>query len=311
MTEAASVLVTTHNRPDMLERCLRSVAAQTFSNFECVVVNDHPATRHEVDAVLARLGDRRFRVLHNDTNRGPAASRNRAVAVAVSPIIALLDDDDWWRPTFLEVHLRAHDVHPEAAIVYGGYERDATSLGLPSTPIRAMPPPAALFRAMLAGQFTFASTSILSIRKDAAVAAGGYDEGLHGFEDWDFACRLVQVGPAIALPEPLTVYTEHAGYRVSASIDEEFARIASKWSEYPEVRSFINRRRAEIEFNRSRSAVVANDRRSGWRHFARFVARARHTPSWPRSIALLLAHNLLGTRGYARLLAFLRNRFSP
>jgi glycosyltransferase involved in cell wall biosynthesis len=303
MTRAASVLITTFARLGMLERCLRSVVSQTIDDFECIVVNDHPPTSAQVDELVASLSDQRFTVLNNESNRGPAASRNRAVEAATSPILALLDDDDWWHPRFLDAHLRAHREHPEAALVYGGYERDASSLGLGTREVPASAPPADLFEAMLSGSFTFASTSILTVRRDALLAAGGYDDALRGFEDWDLACRLVRAGAAVALPEALTVYTEHAGYRVSADVDEEFARVAAKWSQFPQVHQFLDRRGAELEFNRSRAAAIAKQRARGWRHFGRFLRQARHYPEWPRAVALLVALNVFGPKLYARLAA--------
>ncbi|MGI8516069.1 MAG: glycosyltransferase family 2 protein [Acidimicrobiia bacterium] len=301
MTSPVSVVVTTYNRVEMLERCLRSVAAQNHSDFECIVVNDHPPTGPGVEAVVNHLADPRFLLYHNETNRGPAASRNRAIAVARFAILALLDDDDWWKPEFLATHVAAHETHPNAVLVYCGYLRDASLLGLGNKEKPATHPPSDLLSAMLSGRFTLASTSILSVKRDAVLKIGGYDETLKGLEDWDMICRLLESGPAVAVPQALAIYTEHPGFRVSKNRAEDFASIRRKWARFPQVEQFVRRQQAEMEFNSSRAAVFAEQRLAGWRHFARFVRKARYVPGALRELSVLLLLNALGPRAYSRL----------
>jgi glycosyltransferase involved in cell wall biosynthesis len=92
---AVSVLVATRDRARLLERCLRSVAAQTLRDHEVIVVDD--ASTDGTPALLARLASPRLRWLRRASPQGAAAARNAALRLARAPLVAFLDDDDEWR----------------------------------------------------------------------------------------------------------------------------------------------------------------------------------------------------------------------
>jgi succinoglycan biosynthesis protein ExoO len=97
-----SVIIPAYNVAGYLERTLDSALTQTISVFEVIVVDDASSdTTFEVASSVAAR-DARVRVLRNESNRGPAASRNRAMHAARGEWIALLDGDDAWRPERLE-----------------------------------------------------------------------------------------------------------------------------------------------------------------------------------------------------------------
>lgn len=99
-TPLVSVIVPTYNRPALLERALRSVFSQTFSNFEVIIVNDAGA---DVEPLLRRLpSDHDLRYLAHPANRGPAAARNTGIRAARGDYIAYLDDDDIYYPEHLQ-----------------------------------------------------------------------------------------------------------------------------------------------------------------------------------------------------------------
>lgn len=83
-----SVIVPTHNRPELLAAALASVEAQGFTDWECIVVDDGST----VPAVVPT--DERFRLIRHDTAVGPAAARNSGIAAARGEVITFLDDDD-------------------------------------------------------------------------------------------------------------------------------------------------------------------------------------------------------------------------
>ena len=91
-----SVIIPTLRRPAMLERAVRSVLAQTFRDFEIIVVIDGPDTQTDPDAV--ELLDPGIRVLSLASNVGLAEARNVGIRHANGRYIALLDDDDEWLP---------------------------------------------------------------------------------------------------------------------------------------------------------------------------------------------------------------------
>jgi glycosyltransferase involved in cell wall biosynthesis len=109
-----SVVIPTHNRSPILQRCLEALAAQTLppAAFEAIVCDDGSAddTRAAVEALAGRL-PYRLRYLGQPA-RGANAARNRGCAVAVGRLLLFLNDDTIATPRLLEEHQRSHHAHP-------------------------------------------------------------------------------------------------------------------------------------------------------------------------------------------------------
>jgi glycosyltransferase involved in cell wall biosynthesis len=97
-----SVIVPTFGRPAFLADALESVLAQTFDDFECIVVDDASPESMSVPS------DPRVRVVTRETNGGPPAARNTGIAAARGRYVAFLDDDDVWLPHRLADAAAAH-----------------------------------------------------------------------------------------------------------------------------------------------------------------------------------------------------------
>src|ERR1700738_1594603 len=109
-----SVIIPIYNGGATIERALKSVFEQTFTDFEIVVVDD--GSTDDTPSVLARFGDR-IRVIRQP-NRGLPGARNAGVAVSRGELLALIDHDDRWLPQKLELTVRALLDNPGAALVY-------------------------------------------------------------------------------------------------------------------------------------------------------------------------------------------------
>lgn len=110
-----SIIVPTYNRATTVENTLASCFAQSYENFEVVVVDDG-STDNTVD-VLRRIQDPRLVVVTQE-NAGPAAARNHGMRTARGDYIAFLDSDDVWYPDFLQQAEDAYSVNPEQ-LLYG------------------------------------------------------------------------------------------------------------------------------------------------------------------------------------------------
>ena len=107
---AISVVVTCYNCRDYIADAIRSVAQQTYRDFECVVVDD-ASTDDSADVVrrtVEELADPRFSQLRLEKNVGQTGATRRGLAATRAPFVCFVDSDDLWHPTFLERHLAAH-----------------------------------------------------------------------------------------------------------------------------------------------------------------------------------------------------------
>src|SRR3982751_5869561 len=100
---AFSVIVPAFNAARTVERCLRSILDQSFSDFELIVVDD--ASSDDTVAIISKFRDPRLKLLRTERNAGPGSSRNRALASAKGRHIIFVDADDWIEPGFFaEAH---------------------------------------------------------------------------------------------------------------------------------------------------------------------------------------------------------------
>jgi glycosyltransferase involved in cell wall biosynthesis len=115
-----TAVVPLYNKELYIERCLRSIQAQSFADFEVVVVDDGSTDRSAEVASRAIEGDARFRVI-SQPNGGEGAARNRGIREAQTALVAFLDGDDEWEPGFLEAITDLAREFPEAGILATGF----------------------------------------------------------------------------------------------------------------------------------------------------------------------------------------------
>lgn len=113
MNDLVSIIMPSYNTGKFIRATIESVLAQTYSNWELILVDDC-STDDTDDIVKAYLSDQRIRYIKNETNSGAAVSRNRALREAKGKWIAFLDSDDLWESTKLEkqiAFMENHDYH--------------------------------------------------------------------------------------------------------------------------------------------------------------------------------------------------------
>lgn len=230
-----SVVLPTYGRPDMLRRALDSVVAQTFADWELLIVDDNGAgseTQRETEEVVRPLLDdpRIVYVLHQ-WNRGGGAARNTGIHRARGPFVAFLDDDDAWYPRKLELQVaRIEAGGPEVALVHGGFRRvmaDGT------TDVRLPVPGMDTFAELLKDN-TIGTTSVALCRREALLAIDGFDETLRSRQDVDLYLRLVRERRFDSVAEPLLDKHHHAGDAIGknyANVVDAYGRCYVKYRE--------------------------------------------------------------------------------
>lgn len=101
MGELVSIIMPSYNTGRFISETIESVLAQSYSNWELIIVDDCSKDNTD-DVVTQYLVDARIRYIKNETNSGAAVSRNRALREAKGKWIAFLDSDDLWEPDKLE-----------------------------------------------------------------------------------------------------------------------------------------------------------------------------------------------------------------
>ena len=189
-TPLVSVIVPAYNTASYIAETLASILAQSFTDYEIIVVNDGSPDTPALEAAIAPFRDHIHYIVQQ--NRGLSGARNTGIAAARGELVALLDSDDVWEPDYLQCQLdvltsrRLAVVYPNA--VNFGDPRRAGRLFMDVHPS--------------AGPVTFESlvtqqcnvmVSVLA-RRDVLVAAGLFDESLRSSEDFDMWLRVVTGG---------------------------------------------------------------------------------------------------------------------
>lgn len=104
MNDLVSIVMPSYNTADYIAESIKSVQAQTYSNWELIIVDDC-STDDSMDVIKA-FKEPRIRLLQNEKNSGAAISRNYALREAKGKWIAFLDSDDIWLPDKLEKQIR-------------------------------------------------------------------------------------------------------------------------------------------------------------------------------------------------------------
>ena len=110
------------NRPELLLTAVKSVLAQTFRNWELIIVDDG-STDDIAGALRPLLADPRIRLVRQQ-NRGECVARNNGVRLARGEIVAYLDSDNFWYPHFLAAAVEVFRADPDLDIAYGAIAYD-------------------------------------------------------------------------------------------------------------------------------------------------------------------------------------------
>lgn len=219
-----SVLMTTYNGAGVIAQSIESILAQTFRDFELVVVDD--ASTDDSGHILSRISDSRLRVIRAERNLGIVGARNLAFAAARGEYIAAHDHDDISLPQRFAKQVACLDARKDIVLV--GTEifvADGDKLLLPDHDRLGLPP-LMRWNCLVDNPLTYSS---IMVRAAAIRRVGQFvrEEFIYA-DDFDLYHRLLRVGEIVRLEEPLVIYRLHANNTsrmVSKTLNSNAAKV--------------------------------------------------------------------------------------
>jgi len=251
-----SIVIPTYNRRLLLKETLDSVMAQSYTDFEVLVIDDgsDDGTREMVTGI----SDPRIRYDGQAHSGLPAAGRNRGIRISRGAWIAFLDSDDLWLPDKLEKQLQLNETRPDIGLFYSM----ATTIGHGNDQVPTIP-----YRRMRSGHvfedlfyFNFIPTLTVLVRRATLDHVGLFDErpDFKAIEDYDLWLRIAHDYPVLCLPLVTARYRNHEG-KLTVKLPDLYSRqelvLAKIFQEFRVSPSLQNRTYAFLAIARFRQSV--------------------------------------------------------
>ncbi len=259
-----SVVMAVYNSEPFLRQALASIRWQTFSEWECICINDGSTDNsgnilHDFAAV-----DSRFRVV-SQPNKGIVAALNRGDALARADWIARMDSDDVALPERLDQQWKFVQSHPDI-VALGARVQLVDPEGSPLAVARYVTDHDDLDRHLHGGDGTSFAHPTMLMSRDAIFAAGQYREEYRWAHDCDLMLRLSRLGRLANLPQVLLLYRQH---------EKSFCATRRE-----QIRSDLRRLLAETRIERGMSTPAAIDQQLVARRY-----RTSMLSKWARQAA--------------------------
>ena len=264
-----SVIMPCYNHGRFVRDSVRAILAQTHSDLELIIVDDHSKDDSWDEISKLALTDPRIRPIRHERNLGASKSRNDGMRVARGGFIGFCDADDLWEPEKLRTQLRLLTENPGCDLTYSDaliVDEHGTPTGRRFSDLFLPPREAAgqVHRRLL--RENFINIQCVLMRRECMDKAGVFDEQIKWVEDWWYWIRLAMSHRFLYSPLPLARYRVHSrstnvvqkrGYCVNRF--KVFRRILRTWPDLPRPV------RAESVFNLGVELCTLGKYRSGRR----------------------------------------------
>lgn len=288
-----SIVIPTYNHARFLRTALDSIRAQSFEDWEALIVNNF--SEDDTIAVVESYDDPRIRLV-NFANHGIiAAARNHGLSLMQAPLVAFLDSDDFWYPDKLQRCIdklaQGYDLVCHSEVWVGPGERRRT--------VHYGPEARATYKSLLLDGNCI-STSAVMVRRELLERAGGFSvqPEFVTAEDYELWLKLARNGARIGfVDEVLGEYLIHEGSQSRAAL-RNMQAVMAVFEHHRAVlegrtsAGRLRRREAVILYSGARGLQDSGQHRQAWPHFFKAVLRY---PWVPRFYAAMLL-NALGRR---------------
>ncbi|HEX4085254.1 MAG TPA: glycosyltransferase family A protein [Chthoniobacteraceae bacterium] len=262
---AVSVIIPTYNHRAFVLETLDSVFAQTFTDYEIVVIND--SSPDDTAALLRPLAEAGRIRYFEQPNQGQASARNRGLAEARGEFIAFLDDDDLWPAEKLRWQVEVMRESDGIGVVYG----QKGDIGDPMlSPVAA--PSGQVFEDFVRTSWIQSPGQALIRARDIR-AIGGFDASIWGTDDWDLWLRLAHVTQFAFRPLPALSYRRHG-----SNASRDFLRMHSNARRVLK-KHLGNALKSRPLFRQARGFVNGFTAADGMREVGNHIAAGRPVPA--------------------------------
>jgi glycosyltransferase involved in cell wall biosynthesis len=306
-----SVVIPTRNRAQYIGEAIESVLAQTYSDYEIIVIDDGSADgTHEILSPYAKNNGVRY---ERQDPLGVSAARNHGVRLARGRFIAFLDSDDLFLPAKLEKQMALFAQDSELGFVHCNFSKfdgQGLDLGVRDTSRHQ----GSIYPKILREWSVLMAIPCMLVRKDVFENVGGFDEQMGWAEDMDLWRRIAKNYRVATVPEALVKVRVHSASTTfgKAGAADGFKRYLDKaFAEDPTLSPMFRRRTSAKMYAKLAQNLLGEGKGAQMRTVRGHSLKA--LASWPLQISAVLSifASLLpaGVRRY--LVNFSRNRRYP
>lgn len=211
LTPKISVIIPTHNRPELLKKAVRSVMGQIYQDFEVVVVDDGDMSSEDI---IKSFSDPRIKYIkHKISHSGGSAARNTGIKNSTGEFIAFLDDDDEWKPEKLEIQMREFENTSDDV----GFCFSATkTIKDKGEFITQVPEGVNDYFELVLDYWKMFLTATLIIKKEVFNKVGLFDEEFPSHQESELMVRVAEKYKGLGVNKPLVIFNmktdhEHIG----------------------------------------------------------------------------------------------------
>jgi len=267
-----SVIVPTYNHATFIERSVSSVLAQTFSDYEIIIVDD--GSQDDTPNLVSELWAAEDRVIYfRQENKGLGATRNKGLSLARGEFVQFLDSDDSIASGKFESQIRRFEEDKAADIVYSDYANlggDKDHVGEVARPL--VPGESPVSR-LIRENFMPVHSSL--IKREVFDKEGGFDESRVALEDWDVWLRLACRGYKFSYLPGVFAYYHHDGSTMTSN---------PEWM-YQKIKYLLDKYLADPTFAQLGEDVI---REFGFHQNFALATRSYNQQKWSRAIYHLL-----------------------
>jgi glycosyltransferase involved in cell wall biosynthesis len=295
---AVSIIIPAYNVAPFIGETLQSVFAQTFADYEVIVINDGSPDTEEFERVLEPYRER-IRYLKQE-NRGASVARNVGLRAARGEFVAFLDGDDLWAPNYLEEQLafageHGGDLVCADAMIFG-CSADAGRTYFDAVMRTAPAMGDVTFLELVSGERSLITSGVV-VRRKLIFDVGLFDETLRNAQDFDLWLRLAKGGARLSYqrrvllhyrshPNSLTgdaINSHHRELRIFDKIEQSYDFTSAQRAE---VTTVIRNRRALLQYELGKLYLLPGDFARARESFAKSNSFRR---SWKPQLALWFA----------------------